>query len=157
VALSHATTADRHDPLDELESRMSDEFPKRTRIWMPAVVASCLLMISACQSATVRGTQGQSLTATTPTSMTIQRGDSATLEVGIDRERFTGPVTVSIFQLPAGVVADKSSIEAETTTATFILKAGAAADLVRNQAVAIRVEDPSGGQATQFVKLTVTD
>jgi hypothetical protein len=136
---------------------MSNEFPARARFRMPAVVATCLLAIAACQSATVRGTQGRSLTATTPTSMTIQRGDSATLEVGIDRERFTGPVTVSIFQLPAGVLADRSSIEAETTTATFILKASAVADLVHNQAVAIRVEDPSGGQATQFVKLTVTD
>ena len=31
----------------------------------------------------------------------------------------TGAVTVSIFQLPKGVEPDKSSIKAETTTATF--------------------------------------
>jgi hypothetical protein len=127
------------------------------RLTAPAAVVACLLAIAACHSATVRGTQGQSLTATTPTSMTIHRGDSASLEVGIDRERFTGPVTVSIFQLPKGVESDKSSVSAETTSATFILKAAMAADLVSNQAVGVTVEDPNGRKATQFVSLTVTD
>lgn len=122
-----------------------------------AALAACLFAVAACQSATVRGTQGRSLTATTPTSMTIHRGDSAPLQVGIDRERFTGPVTVSIFQLPSGVESDKSSIQAETTSATFILKAARGADLVSNQAVGVKVEDPNGRQATQFVNLTVTD
>jgi hypothetical protein len=127
------------------------------RLSISAALAVCLLAVAACQSATVRGTQGQSLTATTPTSMTLHRGNSAPLEVGIDRERFTGPVTVSIFQLPKGVASDKSSIKAETTSATFILKADATADLVSNQAVGVTVEDPNGRQATQFVNLTVTD
>ncbi len=128
------------------------------KIAIPAALAACLLALAACHSeATVRGPQGQSVTATTPTSMTIHRGDSATLEVGIDRERFSGPVTVSIFQLPKGVESDKSSIKAETTSATFILKAGLSADLVANQAVGVTVEDPAGRKATQFVNLTVTD
>ena len=127
------------------------------RITMPAALAACLFAIVACQSATVRGTQGRSLTATTPTSMTILRGDSAPLQVGIDRERFTGPVTVSIFQLPNGVESDKSSIKAETTSATFILKAARNADLVSNQAVGVKVEDPNGRQATQYVNLTIKD
>jgi hypothetical protein len=124
---------------------------------MPVVIAICVFAVAACHNATVRGTQGRSLTATTPNSMTIRRGDSATLEVGIDRERFDGPVTVSIFQLPKGVASDKNSISAESTTATFILNAAAAADLVSNQAVGITVADPNGRQATQFVSLTVTD
>ena len=124
---------------------------------MPVMIAVCVFGVAACQSATLRGTQGRSLTATTPDSMTIRRGDSAALEVGIDREKFAGPVTVSIFQLPKGVVSDQTSISAESTTATFILNAAAAADLVSNQAVGITVADPSGGRATQFVALTVTD
>lgn len=127
------------------------------RLLIPAALVACLLAVAACQSATVRGTQGRSLTATTPTSMTLHRGDTAPLEVGIDREKFTGPVTVSIFQLPKGVESDKSSIKAETTSATFILKCGNAADLVTNQAVGVTVEDPNGRQATQYVNLTVTD
>jgi len=127
------------------------------RLAIPLALAASLLAVAACQSATVRGTQGRSVTATTPTSMTIHRGDSASLEVGIDRERFTGPVTVSIFQLPKGVESDKSSITAETTSATFILKVAQAADLVGNQAVGVKVEDPNGRSATQFVSLTVVD
>ena len=127
------------------------------RLSICAALAALLLAGAACQSSTVRGTEGRSLTATTPRSMTIHRGASAPLEVGIDRENFTGPVTVSIFQLPGGVQSDQSSIEAEATSATFILTAGRAADLVRNQAVGVTVEDPNGRQATQFVSLTVTD
>ena len=127
------------------------------KLYMPAALMACLLAVAACHSTTVRGTQGRSRTATTPISMTLHRGETASLEVGIDRERFTGPVTVTIFQLPRGVVSDKSSIEAETTSATFILKAGSAADLVSNQAVGVKVEDPDGRQATQFVNFTVTD
>jgi len=128
------------------------------RLALPAALAACLFAVAACQSnATVRGTQGQSLTSTTPTSMTIHRGDSAPLEVGIDREKFTGPVTVSIFQLPKGVESDKSSIKAEATSATFILKAAAGADLVTNQAVGVTVEDPNGRKATQFVNVNVVD
>jgi hypothetical protein len=124
---------------------------------MPLAIAISLLAVTACHSATVRGTEGESLTATTPRSMTLRRGATSSLEVGIDREKFTGPVTVSIFQLPKGVESDKSSIKAETTSATFILKAGTAADLVSNQAVGVTVEDPDGRKATQFVNLTVTD
>jgi hypothetical protein len=125
---------------------------------LPAALAACLFAVAACTSdATVRGTQGQSLTATTPTSMTIHRGDSAPLEVGIDREKFTGSVTVTIFQLPKGVESDKSSIKAETTSATFILKAAAGADLVTNQAVGVTVEGPDGRKATQFVNVNVVD
>jgi hypothetical protein len=90
--------------------------------------------------------------------MTIQRGESATLEVGIGRERFTGPVTVSIFQLPAGVVADRSSIEAETTTATFILKADADADLVENHAADVTASAGPGGIAvSQSISIDVRE
>ena len=127
------------------------------RLLTPIALSACLVALAACQSATVRGTEGRSLTATTQTSMTLRRGQSLPLEVAIDRQQFTGPVTVSIFQLPKGVSSDKSSIKAGTTIATFILKASASADLVTNQAVGVTVEDPNGRQATQFVTLTVTD
>jgi hypothetical protein len=127
------------------------------RLAIPAALAACLFAAACTNDATVRGTQGKSLTYTTPKSMTIHRGDSAPLEVGIDREKFTGPVTVSIFQLPKGVESDKSSIKAESTSATFILKAASAADLVSNQAVGVTVEDPNGRRATQFVSVNVVD
>lgn len=127
------------------------------RIPLPAVLVVGLFALGACHSATVRGTEGRSLTATTPRSISIQRGDSAALEVGIDRENFTGPVIVTLFQLPTGVESDQSSIAAQTTSATFILTAADSADLVRNQAVGVTVEDPNGRRATQYVSLSVTD
>ncbi len=128
-----------------------------TRLVLPTAFAASLLGASACQSATVRGTDGRSLTARTPIAMTLHRGASAPLEIGIDRERFNGPVVVSVFQLPGGVTADKSSIKSESTSATFILAASRNADLVKNQALGVTVADPEGRTATQFVDLTVTD
>lgn len=122
-----------------------------------ALLAAGLATAGACQSATVRGTEGRSIKATTSRSMTIRRGDSAPLQVGIDRERFTGPVTVSIDQLPKGVDSDVASIHSETTSATFILRASRTADLVTNQAVSVTVADPAGRTATQFVSLDITD
>lgn len=127
------------------------------RLSIPAALVFLVLGATACQSATVRGTGGRSLTATTPVSMTMRRGTSAPLEIGIDRAHFTGPVTVSIFALPKGVESDSASVRAETTSATFILKASAVADRVTNQAVGVTVEDPDGRRATQFVSLSVTD
>jgi hypothetical protein len=124
---------------------------------MCAALAACLLAVAACQSTTVHGQQGRVLTATTPRSMTIRRGDSVPLQVAIDRENFTGPVTVSISQLPKGVEADRNSMNVETTSATFILKAAKTADLVSNQAVGVTVEDPNGAKALQYINLTVTD
>jgi hypothetical protein len=127
------------------------------RISTIAAFAACLSASAACHSTTVRGTEGRSLTATTPVSMSIRRGTSAPLEVAIDRQRFAGPVRVTLTQLPDGVAPDRTSIDAETTTATFILNASQTADLVGNQAVGVTVEDPTGRRATQYVAFSVTD
>ena len=122
-----------------------------------ATMGACLLAAGACQSTTVRGSHGEAFTATTDRSMTIRRGASAPLEVSIDRQNTTGPVTVSISQLPRGVNADKSSIHVESTAATFILTASEAAELVSNQAVGVTVEDTAGRRSLQYVNLTVTN
>ena len=120
-------------------------------------VAFCLLAGTACTSTTVRGPGDQSLTATTPRSMTLKRGESAPLEVGIDQDNFTGPVTVSISKLPGGVQTDTSSQKVETTSATFVLSASKTADLVTDQAVLVTVEALSGRKASQYVNLSVRD
>ena len=57
---------------------------------MPVVIAVGVFAFAEFRSATVRGTQDQSPTATTRDSMTIRRGDSAALEVGIGRDRSAG-------------------------------------------------------------------
>lgn len=120
-------------------------------------LAVALLAVSACRQVTVRGPDGQEVTATTPRAITIHRGETIPLTVGISRERFTGPVTVAITQLPKGVVADRSSQTVETPDATFSLVASNDADLVANQAVGVTVDAMDGRRATQFVALTVAE
>jgi hypothetical protein len=127
------------------------------RPFLCAAVAAALLATAACRSTTVHGASGESFTSTTDRSMSIRRGTSVPLAVDIDRQNFTGPVTVSISQLPHGVVPDRSSLHVETTSATFILKAADSADLVSNQAVGVTVEDTSGRKSLQYVSLTVTN
>ena len=123
---------------------------------MLAALTACVLSAAACQSATVRGDDDTAVTATTVRSLTIRRGGTANLEVGLTRRNFTGPVEVSISNLPKGVDADDGSMKVDANATTFILRASSTADLVTNHAVAITVEDPDGREATQHVSLTVT-
>ena len=123
---------------------------------MLAVLTACVLSAAACQSATVHGDDDTSVTATTVRSLSIRRGGTATLEVGLNRRNFNGPVDVSISNLPKGVDADDASMKVETNGTSFLLKASSTADLVTNHAVEITVEDPDGHEAKQQVSLTVT-
>lgn len=109
------------------------------------------------QSVTVGGTGDRSLTASAPRSMTIRRGGSAPMEIGIVRVNFAGPAIVSLFQLPRGVEADRPSLLAGPTAAAFLLRASRSADLASHHSVGVTVEGPGGCQATQFVNVTVTD
>ena len=123
----------------------------------PAVLALCLIAAAGCQATTVRGPAGEGVTTTTPRSLTIHRGSSVPLEIGIDRENFSGPVTVSLAQLPDGVTVDDKSQTVETTSATFVLRASRDAALVRNQAVSVTVEGRDDRRATQYFDLTVLE
>lgn len=123
---------------------------------MLAALAACVFSAAACQSATVRGEDDTAVTATTVRSLTIRRGGTATLEVGLNRRNFAGPVDVSISNLPKGVDADDASMKVETNATTFILKASSNADLVTNHAVELTIEDPDGREVKQQVALTVT-
>jgi len=120
-----------------------------------ALVAACLLATAACQSTTVRGPEDQAITATTPVALVIHRGESTALEVGIDRQNFSGPVTVSVSQLPKGVEVDRATQKVETSTATFALKAARDADLVDDQKLGVMVQGMDGRRSMQYVALTV--
>ena len=122
-----------------------------------SAAAACLLVAAACHSTTVRGPDSQAVTATTPDSLTIHRGDSIPLKVSLDREKYVGPVTVSITQLPKGVATDQPTQTVETASATFSLSASKDADLVANQAVGVTVDAMDGRRATQYVALTVAE
>jgi hypothetical protein len=114
------------------------------------------ILITGCQKATVQGPGGKSLTLLTPKTLTIGRGETRTLEVGIERRQTTAPVTVSLSLLPDGVTARQASKTVETDAATFVLQASRQAALVRNQAAAVTIEGPDGMRGTEHIRMTVT-
>ena len=122
-----------------------------------ACLAVCLFVAVGCQQMDVREPQGGRVTATSPRTVTIHRGESTSLTVAIDRESFAGPVKVSLSQLPSGVTVDRASMTVDTTSATFALTATRTADRVRNQAVVVTLEDDNGRRAMQYIDLTVTE
>lgn len=115
------------------------------------------LLTLGCQHSTVHGDDGTAVTVTTPRSITVKRGSSALLVVGIDRERFSGPVSVELGQLPDGVTADNESRSVETTSTTFVLEASHSAALVRNHSFHVTLEANDGHATTQEVTLSVVD
>jgi len=120
-----------------------------------ALVLTALVATGACQSTSVRGEHDQEMTETTPMSLTMHRGETVALEVGIDRKNFSGPVTVSVSRLPKGVSVDRATQKTESQTATFALKASDGADLVANQKLDVTLDGMDGRRATQYVALTV--
>ena len=123
----------------------------------PALPERLALIAAGCRESEVRGPYGESVTAITARSMLIRRGEQQPFEVAIDRQNFSGPVTVSIAQLPKGVSADRSSMKTDATVATFILTAARDASLVENQAVSVTVEGMDGRRAAHYVNLSVTE
>ena len=121
------------------------------------IVVGGLCLLAGCQTGSVRGPGGQAMTVETPMTVTIQRGQTETMKIGIDRKNFVDAVTVSVSQLPAGVTVDEPSKKIETDAATFLLKAAKDATLVVNQAMAVKVSGPEGMAVTKHVKLTVKE
>jgi hypothetical protein len=122
-----------------------------------AVIASCLLIFAAlgCQESTVRGPEGQAMTISLPSPITLQRGQNYPLTVGIERKGFSGPVTVSVSQLPNGVVVQEQTQTVETDMAVFVLMASNTAEIVGNQQVKVSASGAHGITTTQYLSLTV--
>jgi hypothetical protein len=126
-----------------------------------SVLAALLLAVlgvgAGCRESQVYGPGGSSVTSVTTRAMNIRRGEQKALAVDIDRRDFSGPVTVSIWQLPRGVTVDQSSVKTDADQASFVLKAAPDAGLVENQAVGITIESPDGRRASHYVNVTVTE
>ncbi|MEX0775465.1 MAG: hypothetical protein WD042_07100 [Phycisphaeraceae bacterium] len=120
-----------------------------------AVSLMMMLLLVGCQRATVEGSEGRRLTLTVPRSVTIQRGQTQMVEVGIKRHGFTDGVRVSLAGLPSGVSARDSAKTVETDAATLVLEATRTADLVSNQAVTVTVAGPDGMKASEQIRLNV--
>ena len=106
---------------------------------------------------TATGLQGQQLTITTPRSVTFRRGQTQTFEIEILRRNFTGGVDVTLSTMPRGVTAEGPSNPVTGDVAAYVLKAGDAADMVRDQPVVVTVTGPGGVQASRTFELTVKE
>lgn len=122
-----------------------------------AVTAFCLAIFAAlgCQESTVRGPEGKAMTISLPGPITLQRGQNYPLTMGIERKGFSGPVTVSIAQLPNGVAVQEKTQTVETDKAVFMLTASDTAEIVGNQQVKVKASGPTGITTTQYLSLTV--
>ena len=128
--------------------------------WTVLMVCSLTLLLplaAGCVDVTTRGPEGERMTATLPQSVTIQRGQTQVVKIGLERKNSTAGVNVAVSQLPSGVEAEVPAKPVETDQATILLKAAKSADLVRNQAVKVTLTGPNDTQATQYFQLTVTE
>ena len=126
---------------------------KKTAIGVMVVVM--IMLVVGCEQQTVRGPEGRRMTVSVPAGVSMQRGQTAQVDVSITRVGFSGSVMVSIENLPRGVAAAQTVRNVETDRTVFILNADPQADLVENQRVRIIAEGPDGMQITQYFPLSV--
>jgi hypothetical protein len=118
-------------------------------------LGAIVVLAAGCTTTTVQGPEGQKMTVLASGGAVVHRGGSEAVEITIDRKNFTGPVEVTLSELPQGVKADQDSKTVATNKATFLLTVSDSADLVQNQAVKITVKGPGDMETTQYLKLSV--
>src|SRR4051812_5294317 len=123
------------------------------KVLAPLVLAA--LMVTGCnQTTTTSGKKdGKELKLTTPKSVTIEQGGSATVNVSVERTKFDEEVTVKFDKLPEGVSVDGDTKLAKGVKAReFTLKATSAAKAGKTTA---KVSASGGGVDTEAHDLTV--
>jgi hypothetical protein len=93
--------------------------------------------------------------AVTPTSLSIQAGSSASLDVSIARTSFSEVVSVAIENLPAGVTAPAATIAGSATTVRVTLSVASTA-ASGTSSFTVRATGSGVAQRTATVQLTIT-
>jgi hypothetical protein len=106
------------------------------------------------QDVTVHGPGNEKLKITAPDSISVTRGETTTLEIGIERTGFDDPVQVSLSNIPEGISVDNSSKSVQTTKATFVLTADVDAPIV-SQPIKVTAQGPHDMEAVLHVGLDV--
>ncbi len=108
-------------------------------------------LVAGCASTTATGPQGEALTLMRPVDQSLRRGETNKVSVYVRRDRFAGPVTFKIDQLPGGLEVVEKELRAEPGKdfAEFTLHAKPDADLVAGHAVRVTA---SGGEALAAVE-----
>ncbi len=124
---------------------------------------ACLLVVAGCEPAgdeqtTVEGEGGKKLTLVSPGDVTVARGGTAEVSIGIGRTKLKDKVSVEFTDLPGGVSVVNSDKNIVGDEATFRLQASDSADLVANhQAKVTARADESDLAATQMFRITVQE
>jgi hypothetical protein len=123
-----------------------------------AAVLALLLVAVGCEKTSVEGPTGKKLTLLQPTSQTMKRGATNTIDIAVTRSNFSDSVGVKFTDLPKGttVVEDKK-IDSDKNIGTYTLHSAPDAALVANHVAKVTVEGPGGMTATETFKITVND
>lgn len=121
------------------------------------IACSCVLAFSlaGCERTTVEGPANKKLTLTKPASVTIRQGETEKINIGIDRDNFTGAVSLKFERMPAGVDVADATREISGDDATFVLTADQDASLVENHSATVTAEGPDGMKVTEAFTITV--
>ena len=120
-------------------------------------IALSVLALAGCGNE-VRGPGGKTMTVDAPTlPVSIDRGESETISIGIERRGFTDEVTVEISDLPDGVTVDDSRKDTATNQAVFVLKTTRDTPLVDDHRVKVTTWGPDDMRSIQYFDLSVTD
>ena len=105
----------------------------RTTLW-----ALGLLLLTACETSTARGANGEELTLTSPADQWLRRGTSNNVAVQVARKGFDDPVEVRFLDLPVGVeLVDTSPIASGDSIKNYTLRVAQDAPLVQKRAVTV--------------------
>ena len=114
-------------------------------------------LAAGCEKTTVESSAGKKLTLVKPSNQTITRGETEKVMVAVARTNFEGPVMVRFNDLPRGVSVVDSTSNIDGNERTFVLKAAADADLVKNHSASVTATGPDGMAATEKFEITVKE
>jgi uncharacterized membrane protein len=122
------------------------------------IAASLLVYGTGCtrETKTTEGEGGKKLTLKGPSSTTIKAGETATINIGISREKFNEPVALTFNGLPDGVSIMESdrSISKDATSTKLTLKAANDAKPMDDHKVTVTATGGNLSESVDF-KLTV--
>jgi hypothetical protein len=123
----------------------------QNRTWALLGALALAGLLGACASTTATAPGGESLTLMKPMDQTLRRGETNKVAVYVRRDRFAGPVKLTIDQLPGGLDVVERDLRAEAGKdfTEFTLHAKPDADLVGGHAVRVTA---SGGDALTAVE-----
>jgi len=112
---------------------------------------------TACQQSVIHGSGGREVIVYQPNDIVLRRGYAETLDVAIKCINFNEPVTMRVFDLPAGVSAEDQSLVTNKHGVHIALVASAEAEFVQDHSAQYEVTGPDGKTATRRFRISVKE